>query len=46
MFSPGTRMEPDVFNFVNIMQTNDTKIIGNLAKFILYGLKLYTGHTM
>ena len=32
----------DVFNFVNIMQTNDPETIGNLAKFILHGLKLYT----
>ena len=27
---------------VNIMQTNDPETIGNLAKFILHGLKLYT----
>ena len=46
MFSPGTRMEPNLLNFVNIMQTNDPETIGYLAKFILHGLKLYTGHTM
>ena len=42
MSSSGIRMEPNVFNFVNIMQTNDPETIDNLAKFILYGLKLYT----
>ena len=42
MSSPGIRREPNVFNFVNIMQTNDPETIGNLAKFILHGLKLYT----
>ena len=42
MSSPGIRREPKVFNFVNIMQTNDLETIGNLAKFILHGLKLYT----
>ena len=41
MSSPGIRREPNVFNFVNIMQTNDPETIGNLAKFILYGLKIY-----
>ena len=40
LFSPDIRREPNVFNFVNIMQTNDPEIIGNLAKFILHGLKL------
>ena len=35
-------LEPNVFNFVNIMQTNDPETIGNLAKVILHGLKLYT----
>ena len=42
LFSPDIRREPNVFNFVNIMQTNDPETIGNLAKFILHGLKLYT----
>ena len=42
MSSPGIRSEPNVFNFLNIMQTNDPETIGNLAKFILHGLKLYT----
>ena len=42
MYSPDIRREPNVFNFVNIMQTNDPVTIGNLAKFILHGLKLYT----
>ena len=42
MSSPGIRSEPNVFNFVNSMQTNDPETIGNLAKFILHGLKLYT----
>ena len=42
MSSPGIRREPNVFNFVNIMQTNDPETIGNLAKCILHGLKLYT----
>ena len=46
MFSPDIRREPNVFNFVNIMQTNYPETIGNLAKFILHGLKLYTWHTM
>ena len=41
LFSPDIRREPNVFNFVNIMQTNDPETIGNLAKFILHGLKLY-----
>ena len=40
MSSPGIRREPNVLNFVNIMQTNDPGIIGNLAKFILHGLTL------
>ena len=35
-------MEQNVFTFVNIMQGNDPETIGNLAKFILLGLKLYT----
>ena len=38
MFSLSPRMERNVFNFVNIMQTNDPETIGNLAKFILHGL--------
>ena len=43
MSSPSIRREPNVFNFVNIMQTNDPDtIIGNLSKFILHGLKLYS----
>ena len=44
LFSPDIRRETNVFNFVNIcfMQTNDPETIGNLAKFILHGLKLYT----
>ena len=42
MSSPGIRREPNVFNCVTIMQTNDPETIGNLAKFILHGLKLYT----
>ena len=42
LFSPDIRREPNVFNFVNIMQTYDPKTIGNLAKFILHVLKLYT----
>ena len=42
MSSPGIRSEPNVFNFVNIMQTNDSETIGNISKFILHGLKLYT----
>ena len=43
MYSPDIRREPNVFNFIKkIMQTNDPKTIGNLAKFILHGLKLYT----
>ena len=46
LFSPDIRREPNVFNFVNIMQTNDPETIGNLAKFILHGLKLYILHTM
>ena len=50
LFSPDIRREPNVFNFVNIMQTNYPETIGNLAKFILHGLKLetwpYHGHTM
>ena len=46
MSSPGIRREPNVFNFVNIMQTNDPETIGNLAKFILHGLKLYTCHAI
>ena len=44
MFSPGIRREPNVFNFVNIMLTNDPDTIG--YTFILHGLKLYTGNTM
>ena len=39
LFSPDIRREPNVFN---IMQTNYPETIGNLAKFILHGLKLYT----
>ena len=39
LFSPDIRREPNVFNFVNIMQTNYPETIGNLAKFILHGLK-------
>ena len=46
LFPPDIRREPNVFNFVNIMQTNYPETIGNLAKFILHGLKLYTWHTM
>ena len=42
MSSPGIRREPNVLHFVTIMQTNDPETIGNLAKFILHGLKLYT----
>ena len=42
LFSPDIRRESNVFNFVNIMHTNDPETIGNLAKFILHGLKLYT----
>ena len=42
LFSPDIRREPNVFNFVNIIQTNVPETIGNLAKFILHGLKLYT----
>ena len=42
MSSPGIRREPNVFNFVYIMQTNDPETIGDLAKFNLHGLKLYT----
>ena len=42
MSSRGIRREPNVFKFVNIMQTNDPETIGNLAKFILHGLKRYT----
>ena len=42
LFSPDIRREPNVFHFVNIMQTNDPETIGNLAKSILHGLKLYT----
>ena len=38
LFSPDIRREPNVFNVVNIMQTNDPETIGNLAKFILHGL--------
>ena len=41
MSSSGIRREPNAFNFVNIMQTNDPDTICNLAKFILHGLKLY-----
>ena len=44
MFSPGIRREPNAFNLVNIMQTNDPETIGNQARFILHGLKLYAGH--
>ena len=42
LFSPDIRRESNVFNFVNIVQTNDPETIGNLAKFILHGLKLCT----
>ena len=42
LFSPDIRREPNVFNFVNIMQTNYPETIGNLAKLILHGLKQYT----
>ena len=42
LFSPDIRRESNLFNFVNIMQNNDPETIGNLAKFILHGLKLYT----
>ena len=42
LFSPHIRRESNVFNFVNIMQTNDPETIGNLAPFILHGLKLCT----
>ena len=40
--SPGRpiRGEPNVFNFV--MHTIDPETIGNMAKVILHGLKLYT----
>ena len=31
MYSPDIRREPNVFNCVNIMQTNDPVTIGNLA---------------
>ena len=41
MSSTGIRRKPNVFNFVNIMQTNDPETIGNLAKYIFHGLKLY-----
>ena len=40
LFSSAIRREPNVFNVVNIMQANDPETIGNLAKFILHGLKL------
>ena len=40
MCSPGIRREPNVFSFVNIMQTNDPETIGNLAKFILHAVFL------
>ena len=46
LLSPDIRREPNVFNFVNIMPKNYPETIGNLAKFILLGLKLYTWHTM
>ena len=46
MSSPGIRREPNVFNFVNIMQRNDPETIGNLAKYILHGLQLYTWHAI
>ena len=39
MSSPGIRREPNVFNFVNIMQTNDPETIGNLAKVYLAWIK-------
>ena len=42
LFSPDIRREQNVFNFVNIMQTNDPETICNLAKFILHGLKILT----
>ena len=42
LVSPDIRRESNAFNFINIMQTNDPETIGNLAKFILHGLKLYT----
>ena len=42
LFSPDIRREPNVFNFVNVMQMNDPETIGSRAKFILLGLKLYT----
>ena len=43
MSSSGIRREPNVFNFENSMQSaNDPETIGNLAKCILHGLKLYT----
>ena len=40
LFSPDIRRESNVFNFVNIMQTNDPETIGNLAKSILHGFKV------
>ena len=46
LLSSDTRREPNVFNFVNIMQANDPETIGNLAKFILHVLKLYTLHIL
>ena len=39
MFSPGTRMEPNLLNCVTIMQTIDPETIGNLAKFFLKWIK-------
>ena len=36
LFSPDIRREPNVFNFVNIMQTNDPETIGHMAKLILH----------
>ena len=45
LFSPDIRREPNVLNFVNIMQTNDPETIGNLAKLILHGVKLCRAYT-
>ena len=32
LFSPDIRREPNVFDFVNIMQTNDPETIGNVSR--------------
>ena len=46
MLYSGTKMEPKLINFVNIMEVNIPGTIDSMTKFILHGLNVYKGHLL